>query len=112
MSGALQMRRQQVRILSLSPWPKATVGYPSFVLSDGGKDRDLPHPSGRSHGPEGYTTRKERALEEKKIPFTNSHRKSLERRGLKPKDYVFVKETYCALYVRNIHTGVVKIIYK
>lgn len=45
-------------------------------------------------------------------PFTNTHRDTLRRRGLKPQDYVFVKETYGALYVRNIHTGVVKIINK
>ena len=41
-----------------------------------------------------------------------SHKKSLRRRGMDPKDYVFVKETYASLYVRNIHTGVVKIIIK
>ena len=51
-------------------------------------------------------------VEEKKIPFTYTHKKSLQRRGLDPKDYVFVKETYGALYVRNVHTGVVKIINK
>ena len=51
-------------------------------------------------------------MEEKKIPFTSTHKTSLRRRGLDPKDYVFVKETYGALYVRNIHTGIVKIINK
>ena len=51
-------------------------------------------------------------MADKKIPFTNSHKTSLRRRGMDPKDYVFVKETCCALYVRNIHTGVVKIINK
>ena len=51
-------------------------------------------------------------MDEKKTPFTYTHKKSLQRRGLDPKDYVFVKETYCALCVRNIHTGVVKIINK
>jgi hypothetical protein len=44
--------------------------------------------------------------------FTDSHKKSMRCRGLDPKDYVFVKETYVSLYIRNIHTGVVKIIYK
>lgn len=51
-------------------------------------------------------------MAEEKILFTTTHKTSLRRRGLDPKDYVFVKETYCALYVRNIHTGVVKIINK
>ena len=51
-------------------------------------------------------------MAEKKIPFTTTHKKSLQRRGLDPKDYVFVKETYAALYIRNIHTGIVKIINK
>ena len=51
-------------------------------------------------------------MEEKKTPFTYTHKKSLRRRGLDPKDYVFVKETYGALYIRNIHTGVIKIINK
>lgn len=51
-------------------------------------------------------------MEEKKTPFTYTHKKSLQRRGLDPKDYVFVKETYGALYIRNIHTGVIKIINK
>lgn len=51
-------------------------------------------------------------MAEKKSTFTNTHKISLRRRGLDPKDYVFVKETYCALYIRNIHTGIVKIINK
>ena len=51
-------------------------------------------------------------MEEKKTPFTYTHKKFLQRRGLDPKDYVFVKETYGALYIRNIHAGVIKIINK
>ena len=51
-------------------------------------------------------------MADKKIPFTNSHKTSLRRRGMDPKDYAFVKETYGALYIRNIHTGVIKIINK
>lgn len=47
-----------------------------------------------------------------KNQLTYSHKKSLRRRGMDPNDYVFVKETYASLYVRNIHTGVVKIIIK
>lgn len=48
--------------------------------------------------------------DDKKI--NSNHKVSLRRRGLNPKDYELVKETYCALWVRNIHTGVVKIINK
>ena len=51
-------------------------------------------------------------MTEKKKTLTNNHKVSLRRRGLDPKDYVFVKETYGALYVRNIHTGAIKIINK
>ena len=51
-------------------------------------------------------------MAEKKILFTTSHKTSLRRRGLDPKDYIFVKETYGTLYIRNIHTGIVKIINK
>lgn len=51
-------------------------------------------------------------MTEEKKQFNKNHKVSLTRRGLDPKDYVFVKETYCALYVRNIHTGVLKIINK
>lgn len=39
-------------------------------------------------------------------------RKMLKRRGLNPDDYVIVKNTYGSLYVKNIHTGTVKIINK
>ena len=42
----------------------------------------------------------------------NNQKMMLRRRGLDPKDYVLVKSTYGSLYVKNIHTGVVKIIYK
>lgn len=52
------------------------------------------------------------AKEGQRSTFTNNQKVILRRRGLDPKDYVFVKETYGALYVRNIHTGVVKIINK
>lgn len=36
----------------------------------------------------------------------------LRRRGLDPKQYSFVKETYGSLYVRNINDGQIKIINK
>lgn len=51
-------------------------------------------------------------MSETKPKFTNTHKITLRRRGLDPKDYVLVKETYGALYIRNIHTHVVKIINK
>lgn len=52
------------------------------------------------------------AKEETLSTLTNNQKVILRRRGLDPKDYVFVKETYGALYVRNIHTGIVKPINK
>lgn len=36
----------------------------------------------------------------------------LRRRGMDPKKFSFVKESYGCLYVRNIHTGQIKIINK
>jgi len=50
-------------------------------------------------------------MAERKKP-NRTQRVMIKRRGLDPKDYVFVKETYVALYIRNIHTGIVKIINK
>lgn len=44
--------------------------------------------------------------------FLHRHKTILQRRGLDPKDYVFVKETYVTLFVRNIHNGQIKIINK
>lgn len=51
-------------------------------------------------------------MAEKIIPFTNTHKTMLRRRGLDPKNFVFVKETYGTLYVRDIRTGIVKILNK
>lgn len=51
-------------------------------------------------------------MPEKKEPFKQSHRAMLRCRVMKAKDYEFVKETYTSLYVRNVHTGVVKILQK
>ena len=44
--------------------------------------------------------------------FTSNQLTMLRRRGLDPKDYVLVKNTYGALYIKNVNTGVTKIIYK
>lgn len=111
MSGALQMRRQQ----GSNPAPSAMALGHCEILSlycqTAGKTAN-PIPPGFSHGPEGYTTRKERFMPEKKEPFKQSHRAMLRCRGMKAKDYEFVKETYTSLYVRNVHTGVVKILQK
>ena len=49
---------------------------------------------------------------ESRKPMTCDQKLMLRRRGLDPKDYVLIKSTYGALYVRNIHTGVVKILNK
>ena len=51
-------------------------------------------------------------MPEKKKPLKPRHRDMLSHRGMKSKDYEFVKETYTSLYVRNIRTGVVKILIK
>ena len=67
-------------------------------------------PSGFSYArrdtPKGLT-----AMSEEKA-FLHRHKTILQRRGLDPKDYVFVKETYVTLFVRNIHNGQIKIINK
>jgi hypothetical protein len=52
----------------------------------------------------------EHQAEAKKLTYNQRH--MLVVRGLDPKDYVFVKETYVTLFVRNIHTGQIKIINK
>jgi hypothetical protein len=62
----------------------------------------------------GATPKTERAvaMDQKDKSFTYNQKLVLRRRALDPKDYIFVKETYSALYVRNVHTGIVKIINK
>ena len=44
--------------------------------------------------------------------LTSNHKDMLRCRGLDPKNYTFVKESYGSLYVRDIRTGKIKIIYK
>lgn len=44
--------------------------------------------------------------------LTSNQREMLRRRSLDPKNYEFVKETYCSLYVRDIRTGKNLIIFK
>lgn len=44
--------------------------------------------------------------------FTSSQRGMLMCRGMDPKNYRFVKETYCSFYVRDIRTGKIMIIFK
>lgn len=51
-------------------------------------------------------------MAEKKTSFTNTHRKMLHVRGLDPRNYELVKETYGSLYIRHKATGVIKIINK
>lgn len=51
-------------------------------------------------------------MAEKKTPFTSTHRKMLHVRGLDPRNYELVKETYGSLYIRDKATGVVKILNK
>lgn len=47
-----------------------------------------------------------------KKKFDSNDKAVLRRRGLNPDDYEFVKETYCALYIRNKLTGIIKILNK
>ena len=49
-------------------------------------------------------------MEEKKL--TSNHKTILRRRGMNPDHYVVVKELYGSLWVKNIHTGNVKVINK
>lgn len=49
----------------------------------------------------------------RKHPSLNrNQRVMLEKRGLDPKNFEFVKETYAVLYLRDIRTGAIKIINK
>lgn len=43
-------------------------------------------------------------------PLNYVQREALRRRSLKPEDYVLVKETYTTWYLRNIHTGIIKLV--
>ena len=47
-----------------------------------------------------------------KSTFTNNQKIMLRRRGLDPKNFIFVKETYGVLYVRDIRSGKIKPINK
>lgn len=109
-----ERRQAQTVIAGSSPalsssrcWVSSAVFCP-FLLNDGGKDRN--RSSGFSYTrrstPKGLT-----AMSEEKA-FLHRHKTILQRRGLDPKDYVFVKETYVTLFVRNIHNGQIKIINK
>ena len=51
-------------------------------------------------------------MEEKNTKLSKRQKDMLRRRNVNPNDYEFVKETYCALYVRNIHTGSIKVLNK
>ena len=41
---------------------------------------------------------------------TTNQRTMIRKRGMNPNDYVVVKNTYTSLYIKNIHTGVIKIL--
>lgn len=45
-------------------------------------------------------------------PLTSRQKELLKRRGLDPNDYVLVRALYGSVWVKNIHTGTVKIIDK
>lgn len=51
-------------------------------------------------------------MQQKKASFTANQQTMLRRRGLNPNDWALVKSTYGSIYIRNIHTGRIKIINK
>lgn len=44
--------------------------------------------------------------------FTSNHRQMMRIRGLDPKNYTLVKDTYTSLYLRDKRDGSLKILYK
>jgi hypothetical protein len=56
------------------------------------------------------TTRPEDSMEVKKL--TSNQKTMLKRRGMNPEDFVVVKDLYSSLWIKNIHTGQVKILNK
>lgn len=44
--------------------------------------------------------------------LSSNQREMLSRRCLDPKNYEFVKDTYCSLYVRDLRTRKIMIIFK
>ena len=50
--------------------------------------------------------------EQNKPKFTNWQCEMLRIRGLNPKDYELVKNTYSSLYIRHKQTKATKILYK
>jgi hypothetical protein len=56
------------------------------------------------------TTRPEDEMEVKKL--TSNQKTMLKRRGMNPEDFVLVKDLYSSLWIKNIHTGQVKILNK
>lgn len=51
-------------------------------------------------------------MDEKGKPPNSNQSKMLRRRGLDPKDFVVVKDTYVSLYIRDLRNGRIKIINK
>ena len=49
-------------------------------------------------------------MEVKKL--TSNQKTMLKRRGMNPEDFVLVKDLYSSLWIKNIHTGQVKILNK
>ncbi len=47
-----------------------------------------------------------------KAKLTSNQKAMLKRRGMNPDHYVVVKDLYSALWVKNVYTGVVKILNK
>lgn len=51
-------------------------------------------------------------MSEKNKKLTSNHIAMLRRRGLDPKNYEVIKDTYSSLYLRDLRTGAIKIITK
>ena len=73
-----------------------------------GKDRPVPVSAWT-----GNSKRKDPLrMDEKGKPPNSNQATMLRRRGLDPKDFVVVKDTYVSLYVRDLRNGRIKIINK
>lgn len=51
-------------------------------------------------------------MDKDKTKLTSNHKLMLRRRGLDPKHYIFVKETYGSVYFRDTRDGSTKIVNK
>jgi hypothetical protein len=63
----------------------------------------------------GPSKKKGAVMSERKVkllPLQHRHRAMLQRRGVDPKNYALIKETYSSVYLRDLRDGSLKILYK